>query len=63
MNEIRVPDMHCEMCVKRITKALTPLVPDLTVSLDEHLVRFGGGSELLAPAKAALEKLGFTPAL
>ena len=52
-----------ENTVKRITKALTPLVPDLTVSLDEHLVRFGGGSELLAPAKAALEKLGFTPAL
>ena len=39
------------------------LVPDLTGSLEEHLVRFGGGSELLAPAKAALEKLGFTPAL
>ena len=61
MNVIQVPDMKCEMCVKRITKALGPIVPDLSVSLQEKLVQFGGPAALVPVAKAALEKLGFSP--
>ena len=58
MKTLKVADMHCEMCVRRISKALTGegieysvSLPDKTVSVDETK---------LDAAIEALDALGFT---
>ena len=38
MKVLQVPDMHCDMCVKRITKALTDEGIVFHVSLDDKTV-------------------------
>ena len=60
MKTLKVSDMHCEMCVIRIDKALTAAgiahtvsLPDKTVSVDE---------KKLAEAKEILDDLGFDAA-
>lgn len=58
MKILKVPDMHCEMCVKRIDKALTSAkiahkisLADKTVSVDE---------EKTSAAIEILDDLGFS---
>lgn len=62
MITIKVPDMHCEHCVERITKALTEADLKFSVSLADKTVTIDGCEHCAAKAKDALEDLGFTPA-
>ena len=47
MTTLKVPDMHCEKCVARITKALTEAELKFEVSLAEK-------------TRAELDDIGFT---
>ncbi len=59
MTTIKVPDMMCENCVKRITNALTTAGLAFQVSLADKTVSVEEAS--VAAAKEELEDLGFTP--
>lgn len=53
MTTLKVPDMHCEKCVARITKALTEAELKFEVSLAEKTVKVEGGpaeAEKAAPS-------------
>lgn len=58
---IRVPDMMCENCVKRITNALGAAGVDFSVSLEQKSVEVRGGDRAVQTAMTELEELGFTP--
>ncbi|HAL20977.1 MAG TPA: metal-binding protein [Ruminococcaceae bacterium] len=60
--KISVPDMHCNACVNRITKALTAEKLDFTVSLEDKTVTVNGCEHCLKTALDTLSDLGFTPA-
>lgn len=57
MKTLKVPEMHCEMCVKRITKALADAGIDCEISLADKTVAVD--EAMVAAAKAALDDLGF----
>lgn len=59
--KIKVPDMHCEHCVARITNALKAEGVNFSVSLEDKTVRVNGCEHCKAKAFAAIEDLGFTP--
>ncbi len=59
MAELKVPDMHCEMCVKRITNALNDAKLDFSVSLNEKAVSINGDENAVQTAIASLGDLGF----
>ena len=61
MKTIKVPDMMCENCVKRITNALTEAQLKFTVSLESKSVTIDGCEHCLKTAVEELEDLGFTP--
>ncbi|MBU5626947.1 heavy-metal-associated domain-containing protein [Oscillibacter sp. MSJ-2] len=61
MKVINVPDMMCENCVSRITKALTDADLKFTVSLADKTVTIDGCAQCLQTALGELEDLGFTP--
>ena len=61
MKTISVPDMMCENCVNRITKALTDADLKLQVSLADKTVTIDGCDHCLKTAMEELEDLGFTP--
>lgn len=61
MTTIKVPDMMCENCVKRITNALTEADLKFQVSLETKTVTVDGGDTCVAAAVSELEDLGFTP--
>ncbi len=61
--KISVPDMHCDACVQRITKALTAADLKFTVSLQDKTVTVDGCEHCLKTAIAELEDLGFTPSV
>lgn len=61
LHKISVPDMHCNKCVERITKALTEAGLSFSVSLDEKAVTIDGCEHCLNTALTELEDLGFTP--
>ena len=61
MKTIKVPDMMCENCVKRITNALTEAELKFTVSLERKTVAVDGGDHCVRTAMEELEDLGFTP--
>ena len=61
MTTIRVPDMMCENCVKRITNALTEAELKFSVNLDSKSVTIDGCEHCLKTAMEELEDLGFTP--
>ena len=61
MTTIRVPDMMCENCVKRITNALTAAELKFEVSLPEKRVTIDGCEGCVSKAVSELEDLGFTP--
>ena len=59
--KIKVEDMHCEHCVKRIENALNAEAIDFCVSLENKSVTVNGCEHCLKKAVSALEDLGFTP--
>ena len=58
MTTIKVPDMMCENCVKRITNALT--AAELTFRVD-LAAKNDGCENCVKTAVSELEDLGFTP--
>ena len=61
MTTIKVPDMMCENCVKRITNALTEAELKFQVSLEDKTVTVDGCEHCVATALRELEDLGFSP--
>ena len=59
MTVIKVPDMHCEKCVERITKIMTEEGLDFTVSLEHKTVTIDGCEHCVKTALEALDDLGF----
>ena len=57
MTTWKVPEMHCENCVKRITNALNALGVSFTVSLENRTVASDGDK---ASVVSALDDLGFS---
>lgn len=60
MATLKVPDMHCEKCVARITKALNEENLSFSVSLADQTVTVDGDDAAVAKAKDALDDIGFT---
>lgn len=60
MTILKVPDMHCEKCVSRITNALNEANLAFTVSLADKTVTIDGGEAEVEKAKSELDDLGFT---
>ena len=60
MTTLKVPDMHCEKCVARITNALNEAKLSFSVSLAVKTVTVDGGAEEIEKAKSELDDLGFT---
>ena len=60
MVKLSVPDMHCEKCVERITKALSAQQLKFDISLAEHTVSIDGCDGCVSKALAALDDLGFS---
>ena len=56
---LTVPDMHCEMCVKRITDSLTKASLNFSVSLADKTVTIDGPAGDVSTAVAELDDLGF----
>ena len=61
MKTIKVPDMMCENCVKRITNALKKAELKFNVSLADKTVTIDGCEHCLKTAMDELEDLGFSP--
>ena len=59
MTVLKVPDMHCNKCVERITKALSSEGLDFTVSLEAHTVEVRGDEQAVRTAISALDDCGF----
>ncbi len=59
--KIKVEDMHCENCVKRIEKVLSETGIKFEVSLQNKTVEVDGCEHCLKTAITELEDLGFTP--
>lgn len=60
MTTIKVPDMMCENCVKRITNALTAAELTFRVDLAAKNVTIDGCENCVKTAVSELEDLGFT---
>ena len=61
INNISVPDMHCNKCVERIEKALSATGIKFSISLEEKTVTVDGCDHCLKTALNELEDLGFAP--
>ncbi|MBR6014525.1 MAG: heavy-metal-associated domain-containing protein [Firmicutes bacterium] len=59
MAVLKVADMHCEMCVKRITNTLTEAGLDFAVSLENKTVTVNGESADVQKAISELDDIGF----
>ena len=57
MTTLKVPDMHCEKCVARITDALNEAKIDFTIDLATKTVCVD--SEKVEAASSELDDLGF----
>lgn len=57
MKTLKVPDMHCEKCVERISDALTEEKIDFSVSLSNKTVSVEDGK--LSEVIEVLDDLGF----
>lgn len=60
MTTLKVPEMHCNHCVDRITKALGEAGLKFDVSLENKTVSVDGCSGCVAKAVSELEDLGFS---
>ena len=59
MTTVKVPDMPCNMCVKRTTDTLNAVNLKFSVSLDDKTVTIDGGEAAVAAAKSGLDDIGF----
>lgn len=59
MTTLNVPDMHCEKCVERITKALKAADLKFEVSLENKTVTIDGCEHCVKTAIEELDDLGF----
>jgi copper chaperone len=59
MVELKVPDMHCENCVARISKALGALNVSFSISLEDKTVSLNADEAQLQKVIEALDDLGF----
>lgn len=59
MNILKVEDMHCAGCVKRITEGLKAEGIKAEVSLEDKTVSFEGEEEIVKKAVSEIEDLGF----
>lgn len=59
MPTLKVPDMHCNMCVKRITDTLNAVNLKFSVSLDDKTVTIDGDEAAVLTAKSELDEIGF----
>ncbi len=62
MTTLKVNDMHCEVCVNRIKKALDAEGLGYTVSLADKTVTIDGCDHCVKKAIGILDDLGFTAA-
>jgi copper chaperone CopZ len=58
---IKVPDMHCENCVRRITEALLNAKIEAVVNLSEQTVTVKGCENCFKTAFEEIYDLGFSP--
>ena len=56
---LKAPDMHCEMCVKRIANALTDAKLDFSISLKDKTVSINGNEAAVRTAISVLDDIGF----
>jgi copper chaperone CopZ len=59
MTTLKVPDMHCEKCVERITNALNAANLSFQVSLENQTVTIDGDENCVKTAIEELDDLGF----
>jgi copper chaperone CopZ len=59
MTTLKVPDMHCEKCVERITNALNAAKLTFQISLEDKTVTIDGDESNVNTAVEALDDLGF----
>ncbi len=59
MTVLKVEDMHCNMCVERITKALNAAELKYEVSLEDKTVTIDGCEHCVKTAIEELDDLGF----
>ncbi len=59
MTTLKVPDMHCENCVKRITNAFNAAKLSFQVSLENKTVTIDGDENCVKTAIQELDDLGF----
>ncbi len=59
MTVLKVEDMHCENCVRRITQALRDAKLEFEVSLENKTVSVGGCEHCVKRAIDELADLGF----
>jgi copper chaperone CopZ len=59
MTTLKVPDMHCEKCVERITNALNAANLSFQVSLENKTVTIDGDEACVKAAVEELDDLGF----
>lgn len=59
MTQLKVPDMHCENCVKRITNALNDAKLSFSVSLRDKTVSIDGDENAIKTAISSLDDIGF----
>ena len=60
MTVLKVPNMRCENCVKRITNALKDEELNFKISLSDKTVEIDGDEKAVTTAATALDDLGFT---
>ena len=60
MTTLKVPEMHCNRCVERITNALNEAGLKFTVSLEDQTVTIDGCDHCTAKAISELDDLGFS---
>ena len=59
MTTLKVPDMHCEKCVERITSALNGAKIAFQISLKDKTVSIDGDESNVDAAIETLDDLGF----
>lgn len=60
MKVLKVPEMHCERCVARITEALQKDGLKFEVNLADQTVTIDGCDHCVATAVETLDDLGFS---
>ena len=63
LHQIKVPDMHCENCVKRIDASLKETGIKYSIDLESRTLTVDGCEHCLKTALTELEDLGFTPSV